>query len=64
MDNKEFVILTEVLNVLDDLVNIIQYQCVGIYGIKDSFINESLARARKVSSKAKKELLEANSENS
>lgn len=64
MDNKEVIKLREVLNVLDDLVNIIQYQCVGIYGIKDSFVNESLERARKISSKAKKELSEANNENS
>jgi len=63
MDDKEFVILPEVLNVLDDLVNILQYQCVGIYGIKDSFINESIERARKISSKAKKELLEVSNEN-
>ena len=64
MDNKEVIKLREVLNVLDDLVNIVQYQCVGIYGIKDSFINESIKRARKVSSNAKKELLEVNNENS
>lgn len=64
MDNKEVMRLKEVLNVLDDLVNTIQYYCIGIYGVKDSFVNESLARARKVSSEAKKELLEAKNENS
>lgn len=64
MDNKEVIRLKEVLDVLDDLANSVQYYCVGIYGVKDSFVNESLARARKVSSKAKKELLEVKCENS
>lgn len=63
MDKQEVIRLKEVLNALDDLVNTIQYNCLGIYGIKDSFVNESLARARKVSSEAKKELLEAKNEN-
>lgn len=64
MDNQEVIKLKEVLNVLDDLANTMQYCCIGIYGIKDSFVNESLARARKISSEAKKELLEAKNENS
>lgn len=64
MDNKEVIRLKEVLDVLDDLANTIQYYCIGIYGITDSFVDESLARARKVSSNAKKELLEVNNENS
>lgn len=63
MDNKEVIRLKEVINILDDLINTIQYCCIGVYGIKDSFVNESLARARKVSSEAKKELLEAKNEN-
>lgn len=64
MDNKEVIKFNEVLDALDDLANTIQYYCIGIYGITDSFVDESLARARKVSSNAKKELLEANNENS
>lgn len=64
MDNKEVTKLKEVLDVLDDLANAVHYYCIGIYGITDSFVDESLARARKVSSKARKELLEANNENS
>jgi hypothetical protein len=63
MEKTEVIRLREVLNALDDLANTIQYQCIGIYGISDSFINESLARARKVSAKAKKELLEVKYEN-
>jgi len=64
MDNKEVIRLKEVLDVLDDLTNAVHYYCIGIYGVTDSFVNESLARARKVSSNAKKELLEVNNENS
>lgn len=64
MDNKEVIRLKEVLDILDDLTNAVHYYCIAIYGVRDSFVDESLARARKVSAKARKELLEADNENS
>lgn len=47
-----------VVAALEDLINIMQYYCIGIYGVKDSFVDESLARACKVCTQARTKLLE------
>ena len=56
--NKETGDLKPVLDALHDLADCVQYYCIGVYGVKDSFVDESLARARKVCSAARKKLEE------
>lgn len=55
---KETGDLKSVLDALHDLADCMQYYCIGVYGVKDSFVDESLARARKVCSAARKKLEE------
>lgn len=58
--DKETGDLKSVLDALHDLADCMQYYCIGVYGVKDSFVDESLARARKVCSAARKKLEEEN----
>lgn len=58
MDTEELRQLKKVLDALDDLVTSVQYYCIGIYGVSDSFVNESLTRAQNVSAQARKKFLE------
>lgn len=53
-----------VLVSLEDLADMVHYYCIGIYRVKDSFVDESLARARTTIEKIKKQLVEVSNENS
>lgn len=64
MEKEEAITWTAVVDTLEDLANSVQYYCIGVYGVKDSFVNESLARARKVCSEARIKLLEEKSHDS
>ena len=64
MEKEEIIDWNTVLSALEDLANAVQYFCVGIYGVKDSFVDESLTRARKVCSQARNKLLEGESHDS
>ncbi len=59
MEEQVITELKTILDALDDLATSVQYYCIGVYGVKDSFVNDSLARARKASNQARKKLLEA-----
>ncbi len=64
MEKEEVITWNTVVNTLEDLANSVQYYCIGVYGIQGSFVNESLARARKVCSEARTKLLEEKSNDS
>lgn len=58
MEKEEVVDWKTVLDTLHDLADSVAYYCIGVYGVKDSFVDESLVRARKVCSLARNKLLE------
>jgi hypothetical protein len=49
MTTEEKTALDQLLHAIDDLAAMVQYYCIGVYGIRDSFLDESLARAQAVS---------------
>lgn len=58
MEEQQEIEWKTVLAALEDLANMVQYYCIGVYGVKDSFVSESLTRARKVCTQARTQLLE------